>query len=105
MIRLTLADIENEVSNSQILVKMGCIYRFSRTDRETGQEKHQIAVGIIEKVHDRPDSNEQLVDISGFVHQKELNRQANYVQTLCIKTHLPTFHTVFISDLKKGRKF
>ena len=46
MVWLTLAEIEVQNAKACVLLNFDCIYKFEHTDRETGAELTQIAVGI-----------------------------------------------------------
>ena len=48
-VRLTLAEIEVQNAKACVLLNFACIYKFEHTDRETGAELTQIAVGIVTK--------------------------------------------------------
>jgi hypothetical protein len=63
MIRLSLAEIEKRNSNIMVLENMGCIYKFVHEAAETKEEKTQIALGLVEKVHTNSESNESTFDI------------------------------------------
>lgn len=63
MIRLTLADIESWQKDATIVENMFCIYKFTHEDRVSKEEKTQIAVGLIEKIHSDAMTGEKLFDL------------------------------------------
>ena len=63
MVRLTLAQIETHNANIPVLLNLACIYKFQHTDRESGVEKTQIAVGIVTHQHNCPETGNLLYDI------------------------------------------
>ena len=46
-----------------MLLNFACIYKFEHTDRESGTEKAQIAVGIVTNQHSSPTTGDFLCDI------------------------------------------
>lgn len=63
MIRLTLAELEAHNKTAIVQENTGCIYKFVHTDRITSEEKTQIAVGIVERVHTCSENGQALYDI------------------------------------------
>lgn len=63
MVRLTLAQVEEHNKKFTVVQNMGCIFKFSHVDRKTQMEKTQIAVGMVEKMHNCLETNAELFDI------------------------------------------
>lgn len=63
MVRLSLAEIEAWQKDIAVIEGLGCIYKFTHEDRESKKEKTQIAVGIVKRVHECPDTHAMLYDI------------------------------------------
>lgn len=63
MICLTLAEVDKHNKSAVVIPKLACIYKFLHTDRSTGKEMTQIAVGLVQKVHKCPTTSAELVDI------------------------------------------
>ena len=51
MVRITLVEIEVQNAKACVLLNFACICKFEHTDRESGAEKAQIAVGIVTNQH------------------------------------------------------
>ena len=79
-VRLTLAEIEVQNAKACVLLNFACIYKFEHTDRETGAELTQIAVGI------------------------EPNQRLKTGLILFIRTCTLTYPSICVTGPKLGRK-
>ena len=84
MVRLTLAQIETHNANIPVLliINLACIYKFQHTDRESGVEKTQIAVGIVTHQHNCPETGNLLYDIQFCPPKGAKNAAKNRPDTL-----------------------